>query len=102
MSTMRIHTCGVRTLKYPSVVAGQERDVIFVSAVRSRDAAKITDDVRHDLGFVNSPQRLDVSISRARKLLVVVDNITLLSRDANWRKLIDIARDHRCLVMNQP
>ncbi|HMR43864.1 MAG TPA: C-terminal helicase domain-containing protein, partial [Saprospiraceae bacterium] len=43
---------------------GQERDVIYISLVRSNNKAEI--------GFLNDYRRMNVAMTRARKLLVVV------------------------------
>lgn len=44
---------------------GQERKIILISAVRSCPK-NIQREPRHLLGFVQSPQRLNVALSRAR------------------------------------
>lgn len=69
---------------------GQERNVILVSTVRSCPQT-IQRDIHHLLGFVRSPQRLNVAISRARALLVVFGNADLLQREEYWRKVIIMA-----------
>src|SRR5919204_4784345 len=43
---------------------GRESDAVILSLVRSNDRAAI--------GFLNDPNRVNVAISRARKLLVIV------------------------------
>ncbi|KAH8307269.1 hypothetical protein KR044_008695, partial [Drosophila immigrans] len=66
---------------------GQERDVILISTVRSSHSM-ITTDLNHNLGFVQCRRRMNVGISRARALLIVIGNPCLLALDENWRKLI--------------
>jgi len=66
---------------------GQEFDVILLSTVRSqRDF--IPSDLEHSLGFVSSPRRLNVAISRPKVLLVIIGNPALLCCDTYWRTVI--------------
>lgn len=44
---------------------GQERNIILISLVRSCPSA-VSSDTRHLLGFVQSPERCNVAISRSR------------------------------------
>ena len=44
--------------------------------------------MRYKLGFVANDKRLNVAISRARSLLVVLGNAELLQADAAWRQLM--------------
>ena len=46
-------------------------------------------DIRHSLGFVASPKRLNVALTRARALLVILGNPHLLSRDPVWRLVLN-------------
>jgi ATP-dependent RNA/DNA helicase IGHMBP2 len=53
---------------------GEERDVIYISLVRSND--------EHEIGFLNDLRRMNVAITRARKKLVVLgDSATIGSSD---------------------
>lgn len=56
---------------------GQERGIVIVSAVRTRSK-----------GFTSRPERLNVALSRARRLLVIVGNSgfyqTVKDRDGNY------------------
>ncbi|GLH13077.1 Probable RNA helicase armi [Gryllus bimaculatus] len=63
---------------------GQERLVIILSAVRS-SPKQLSTDLRHALGFVASPRRLNVALTRARCLLIIIGNPHLLARDPFWR-----------------
>lgn len=55
---------------------GMERNIIIVSTVRSHLQNKFGGKVEpnKDSGFAKSPQRLNVALSRARRLLIVVGN----------------------------
>ncbi|XP_076658153.1 putative RNA helicase armitage isoform X2 [Halictus rubicundus] len=66
---------------------GQERNVIIISAVRS-SSNFVNDDIRHSLGFVACPRRLNVAITRARALVIILGNPRLLSQDPYWRNVL--------------
>lgn len=76
---------------------GQERKVIILSTVRS-DEGLLERDIKHALGFVSSKQRLNVAISRARCLLVIVGNPHLLVRDISWRSLLRTCVENKCYI----
>lgn len=67
---------------------GQERKIILLSTVRTTQRHQ-RDDIKYSLGFVRSPERMNVAISRARALLVIFGSAKLLSRDKDWKFLID-------------
>lgn len=67
---------------------GQERKVIIISAVRSNPTLLMTD-VHHALGFVASPKRLNVALTRARALLIILGNPHLLAEDPYWRSVLN-------------
>jgi helicase MOV-10 len=62
---------------------GQEREVIIVSTTRS-NGSLINDDILHHLGFIRSPKRFNVTITRAKALLIVIGNPHLLIHDDHW------------------
>ena len=54
---------------------GMERDIVIVSTVRSNVAVNGTGVKENTkVGFADSPERLNVALSRARRLLIVVGN----------------------------
>jgi len=75
---------------------GNERDVIIISTVRSKADPSLR--VLTDLGFLVCPNRLNVSITRPRHLLVFVGNAGLLSLDENWRTVINYCKDNNCVI----
>ena len=60
---------------------GMERNIVIVSTVRS-SKAEIDHVIRsnRDAGFAKSPERLNVALSRARRLLIVVGNKEFFSQ----------------------
>ncbi|XP_031617415.1 probable RNA helicase armi [Contarinia nasturtii] len=67
---------------------GLERQIILISTVRTCQAAAIIDTTRR-LGFVKCPKRINVAMSRARAMVIVVGKAELLSRDMHWKNLIE-------------
>lgn len=63
-------------LKTVDKFQGMERNVIIVSTVRSSKNKKLNGFIvnNDDAGFAKSPERLNVALSRARRLLIVVGN----------------------------
>ncbi|XP_026673868.1 probable RNA helicase armi [Ceratina calcarata] len=66
---------------------GQERNVIIISVVRS-SAGLVNEDIKHSLGFVACPRRLNVAITRARALVIILGNPKLLAQDPYWRSVL--------------
>ncbi len=74
---------------------GQEKPVIIVSTVRS-DEGLLSKDRKYALGFVSSQQRLNVAISRARTMLIIIGNPHLLVKDIAWRNLLRLCIEKKC------
>lgn len=68
-------------LKTVDKFQGMERNIIIVSTVRSNKSKKLNGFVANncDAGFAKSPERLNVALSRARRLLIVVGNRSFFS-----------------------
>jgi superfamily I DNA and/or RNA helicase len=56
---------------------GAEREIVFLSTVR-----------QHRLGFVNNPGRRCVALSRAKRVLIILANPTVLNLDPAWKRYI--------------
>eukprot|EP00899_Mesostigma_viride_P016727 jgi/Mesvir1/25055/Mv11899-RA.1 len=99
-----VHNAGARLegVRVGTVEAfqGQERKVIVLSAVRSRRREHVQgEDRKFRLGFLHNPKRLNVAISRAQALLVVVGNVhTLRACDPHWQRFVDHCAAHRLYV----
>lgn len=85
-------------LKLPKISSvegfqGQERNIIILSTVRSCNNL-IDEDIKYTLGFIASPKRLNVAITRARALLIILGNPKLLASDPYWRSILTYCIDH--------
>lgn len=72
---------------------GQERKVIILSTVRCSNTL-INEDVKYALGFIASPKRFNVALTRARSLLIIVGNPTTLNLDPYWRSVLTYCIEH--------
>ena len=84
---------------------GMERNIIIVSTVRS-DKKLENGQIKknYDIGFAKSPQRLNVALSRAKRLLIVVGNKNFFSQHKNkdgkriYKNVIDIIKNEGHLI----
>ena len=63
---------------------GQERDVVYISLVRSNE--------KRDIGFLSDVRRMNVAMTRARKKLVVVGDSATLAKHVFYADFIDYAQ----------
>jgi helicase MOV-10 len=66
---------------------GREKLVIIISTVRSRTPT---------VGFLDNPKRLNVTITRAKALQIIIGNPTTLKTDPYWFDLLDWCLKNRC------
>ncbi|XP_022874965.1 uncharacterized protein LOC111393590 [Olea europaea var. sylvestris] len=77
------------TVKSIDGFQGGEKDIIIISTVRSNNGGSI--------GFLASPQRTNVSLTRARHCLWILGNErTLQNSDSIWHALVHDAKDRQC------
>ncbi len=60
---------------------GQEKDIIYISMVRSND--------RGEIGFLSDTRRMNVALTRAKKKLVVIGDSATLSYNLFYRDFMD-------------
>lgn len=65
---------------------GQERDIIYISMVRSNENGVI--------GFLQDYRRMNVAMTRAKKKLVVVGDSATLGYDAFYRHFLEYCEQH--------
>ena len=92
-------------LKTVDKFQGMERNIIIVSTVRSDKIIKGgLQGKNSDIGFAKAPERLNVALSRARRLLIVVGNLNFFEsfKDKNgnaiYRNAIDIIRKEGLVI----
>ncbi|MBK9478111.1 MAG: AAA family ATPase [Bacteroidia bacterium] len=71
------------TVKTIDGFQGQERDIIYISLVRSNE--------NKDIGFLADIRRMNVAMTRAKKKLVIMGNSATLANNDFYKKLIDYA-----------
>lgn len=64
---------------------GQERDVVYISLVRSNDNGKI--------GFLSDIRRMNVAMTRARKKLVVIGDSATICQNSFYSDFVDYANE---------
>ncbi len=60
---------------------GQEKDIIYISLVRSND--------RQEIGFLSDIRRMNVALTRARKKLVLIGDSSTLGNHAFYKEFLD-------------
>ena len=64
---------------------GQERDIIYISMVRSND--------RGEIGFLADIRRMNVAMTRARKKLVIVGDSATLTYEPFYQEFVKYTED---------
>ena len=65
---------------------GQERDIIFISLVRSNSTGTI--------GFLKEYRRMNVAMTRARHRLVIVGDSATVGQDPFFQRMIEYIQAH--------
>jgi ATP-dependent RNA/DNA helicase IGHMBP2 len=65
---------------------GEERDVIYISLVRSNE--------KHEIGFLNDLRRMNVAITRARKKLVVLGDSATIGASPFYQSFLEYCEKH--------
>jgi helicase MOV-10 len=77
---------------------GQEKNIIILSSVRSEI---FFHDNQSHIGFLSNPKRLNVALTRAKSLLIIVGNPIPLMMEKHWCYLLDFCkRNNACRGIN--
>ncbi|KAA1478146.1 P-loop containing nucleoside triphosphate hydrolase protein [Dentipellis sp. KUC8613] len=68
---------------------GQERRIIILSTTRSNSNRK-----QKAFGFLNDPHRLNVALTRAQAMLIVIGDPAVLGQDLLWRTFLNYVHKH--------
>ena len=78
---------GIPKIRSVEEFQSQEYKITLISTVRS--CSKFTTmDANHNLEFLSNPKMLNVVISRAQVVLIIIGNPYSLVNDDGWRKVI--------------
>lgn len=69
---------------------GREKEVIIISSVRNNEDGRV--------GFLNDWRRLNVAITRARRLLILVGNECTLESSPHWREWLQWIRSRASTI----
>lgn len=81
LRTVKLGSIGVGTVED---YQGAESRIVILSIVRSSQKY-LERDLRNGVGVINQKRRLNVALTRAKEMLVVVGNPDLLNMDADWK-----------------
>ena len=79
------NNCSIKTI---DGFQGEERDIIYISFVRSNDKGEI--------GFLSDIRRTNVALTRARKKLVMIGDSATLANHKFYKELIDYCENQNC------
>lgn len=74
----KLQNLGIKTI---DGFQGEERDVIYISLVRSNE--------KHEIGFLNDLRRMNVAITRAKKKLVVIGDSATIGSSGFYQSFLE-------------
>lgn len=67
---------------------GQEKMVIILSLVRSKSSKASEKDKRFNLGFLVAKERVNVALSRAKALLIIIGDPSTMTRNSYFKSIL--------------
>ncbi|WP_407421785.1 C-terminal helicase domain-containing protein [Methanobrevibacter sp.] len=71
---------------------GGEKDIIIISLVRSND--------NKDIGFLKDMRRLNVSLTRAKKKLIIIGNRKTLEHNKDYKEFLEFCEKYAYIYHN--
>jgi helicase MOV-10 len=88
---LRERNLGAVNVGLPEDYQSMERDVIILSLTRA-STELMKADIQHRAGLFYQPKRMNVALTRAENLLVVVGNPDTMTHDPAWNEWLDFSR----------
>ncbi len=79
----KLHSLAIKTI---DGFQGEERDVIYISLVRSNE--------KQEIGFLSDLRRMNVAITRAKKKLVVIGDSATIGSNPFYKQFLEYAEKH--------
>lgn len=79
----KLHSLSIKTI---DGFQGEERDVIYISLVRSNE--------KQEIGFLNDLRRMNVAITRAKKKLVVIGDSSTIGASKFYNSFLEYCEKH--------
>ncbi|XP_014608785.1 PREDICTED: putative helicase mov-10-B.1 isoform X1 [Polistes canadensis] len=74
---------------------GCEKEIIILTTVRSR---VFKHNGIEDIGFLSDEKRLNVALTRAKCLLIVIGNPIVLETNKHWKVLVEYCRENKAFI----